>query len=119
MNISNTNLPKHPGLFLIIKKLYEVEALKAARRYIKTAKKINCLCQHLAFNQRCARYHIIPRYLYQKPPVPSADGYKIAHSTGLKYLSARIKLDRYRLHQLKHDQFFQLRKLQTFSSPPI
>ena len=50
MNISNTNLPKHPGLSLIIKKLYEVEALKAARQYIKTAKKIACLCQHLAFN---------------------------------------------------------------------
>ena len=44
MNISNSNLPKHPGLFLIIKKLYEVEALKVARRYIKTAKKIACLC---------------------------------------------------------------------------
>ena len=91
MNISDTNLPKHPGLFLIIKKLYEVKALKAARWYIKTAKKIACLCQHLAFNQRCTCYHILPRYLYQKPLVPSADGYKIACSTGFKYLSAKIK----------------------------
>ena len=38
---------------LIIKKLYEVEALKAARRYIKTAKKITCLCQDSLQPEMC------------------------------------------------------------------
>ena len=46
MNNSNIDLPKHSGLLLIIKKLYGVEVIQAAQRYILTAKKIACLSHH-------------------------------------------------------------------------
>ena len=117
MNNSSIHLPKHSDLLLIIKKLYGVEVLQAARRYILTAKKIACLGQHLAFNWRCQRYHVLPGYLHLKFLVPSAEGYKIAHSTGFKYLSARVRLDRQKLRALRHDHYFQLWELRHILSP--
>ena len=111
------NLPKHPGLFRIIKEVYDLQVLKAVRRYMWTTEKIACLSQHITFNKRCQRYHVLPRYLYQKTLVRTTEGYRIALQTGFKYLSARIRYDVHRIRLMKHDLYFQRRELQSILSP--
>ena len=106
MNIT-INLPKHTDLFRIIKEVYDLQVLKAVRRYMWTTEKIACLSHHITFNKRCQRYHILPRYLYQKHLVSTTEGYHIALQTGFKYLSAHIRYDVHRIRLIKHDLYFQ------------
>ena len=106
MNIT-INLPKHPDLFRIIKEVYDLQVLKAVHRYMWTTEKIARLSHHITFNKRCQRYHILPRYLYQKPLVSTTEGYHIALQTGFKYLSAHIRYDVHRIRLIKHDLYCQ------------
>ena len=75
------------------------------------------LSQHITFNKRCQRYHVLSRYLYQKRLVQTTEGYRIALQTGFKYLTARIRYDVHRIRLMKHDLYFQRRELQNILSP--
>ena len=106
-----SEIPGHSGHFKIIKVEHGTDALKAVRHYVNTASKISRIHQHIAFNQRCRRYQLVPRSLRVKPLVPTSDGRCIARRAGRQFLSARVRHCYGKLKNLEIDIFFQKRQL--------
>ena len=48
-----------------------------------------CTHQHIAYNQRCRRYQLLPRSLTVKPLVPTPQGRRIVQGASYQFLSAR------------------------------
>ena len=109
--------PSRTSFFNKIKASYGKQILLAARYYIKTSTKIARLQQHTAFNRRCRRYRLLPRCLYVKPLVRTAEGHKIAESTAHKFLGARIQDCYCKTCQLENDLFFQRHELEFALQP--
>ena len=70
--------------------MYGREMLALVRGYVKTSKRIVAQRQHLAFNSRCKRYQLIPKYLRVTSTVPSYDGSRIAERASRQFLCAQI-----------------------------
>ena len=86
--------------------------MKFTRRYVNTAMKMARQKEHIAFNTRCRRYHLVPKSLCIKPPVDTYEGKRIAQRAGFQFLNARINDNYRRFKVFSHDLFFQKRQLQ-------
>ena len=110
-------LPNHSGLFSIVKCTYGLQILQLLRIYIKTLKKTSSINEHIIFNQRCRRYHILPSHVQIKPPVRTALGYRIVQDCAFKFLSACIRDGFVSKRRLGQDLFFQKRQLEFVLHP--
>ena len=106
------SIPSHSGLFKLIKDEHGMEALKSVRHYVNTASNISHTHQHIAFNQRCRRYQLLPCSLRVKPLVPSPQGHRIAQRAGQQFLTARVQHCYSKLKSLETDLYFQKRQLE-------
>ena len=101
------SIPRHTGLFKIIREKYDRITVGTVRHYIKTAEMIASSRQHLTFNIRAKRYGLIPRSLRVRPLVHSQEGRQIAMKTSRNFLLARIRENVKKIRQRENDLFFQ------------
>ena len=106
------SIPRHTGLFKIIREKYDKITVGTVRHYIKTAEMIASSRQHLTFNIRAKRYGLIPRSLRVHPLVHSQEGRQIAMKTSRNFLLARIGENVKKIRQRENDLFFQCRQLE-------
>ena len=104
------SIPSHSGLFKLIKDEHDMEALKSVRHYVNTTSKITH--QHIAFNQRCRCYQLLPHSLRVKPLVLTPQGRRIAQRAGQQFLTARVQHCYSKLKSLETELFFQKRQLE-------
>ena len=85
------------SIFFIIKTYFGRESYKKANDYFnEELRRIN-LQETLNFNRRCKNNNIIPRSLIQQPPLRTPEGFRIARSNAIRYLSAYIRDGYYNL----------------------
>ena len=108
-------LYSHKGLFEIIRENYGELVMISCHCYINVSLKIIKQKEHIAFNSRCRRYKVIPKYLHVK--VNTEYGRRIASNTSRQFLTARIE-GCYRLVRgFELELFFQERNLSYTLSP--
>ena len=83
--------PSHKGFVSFAREKYSREILALIRGFVVTSKRIVTQRQHLAFNSRCKRYQLIPKFLRIKALVPSYDGERIAQCSSRQFLCALIE----------------------------
>ncbi len=98
-----STIPDHIGFYRFIYDNYGSQIIGKVRHYIRTAEKIATFRQHLHFNLRAKRYHLIPRSLQVKPLVNTKEGRTIAETTSRRFLLARISQNAMELKHLEQD----------------
>ena len=93
--------PDYKGIFAYIQEDYNREALRHSRRFIRVSEQRARFYQHLAFNNRCYRYSIIPKYSGERPLVRTRRGRELAEKFSRQSLSAQIGACHQSIHKLK------------------
>ena len=79
--------------------------MKFTCRYVNAAMKKK---EHIAFNTRCRRYHLVPKSLCIKPPVNTYEG-NGSHKEPVFSFNPHINDNYCRLKFFSYDLFFQKR----------